>query len=98
MEKIEYFVELKDGWLWWIFFGVMDGCWRGVGGRELGGGCGGWNIFLGRGGDGVLVVVLDGRVWSRDVLVAGAATAAGRNSKNYHSYVFLSSECMISPI
>lgn len=34
-------------------------------------------------------------------LVAGAATAtatAGRNSKNYHSYVFLLSECMISPI
>lgn len=40
MEKIEYFVELKDGWLWWIFFGVMDGCWRGVGGREKGRGAG----------------------------------------------------------
>lgn len=36
MEKIEYFVELKDGWLWWIFLvGWMDGCWRGVGGREI---------------------------------------------------------------
>lgn len=51
----------------------MDGCWRGVGGREKRRGAG---------------------------LVAGAATAtAGRNSKNYHSYVFfILSECMISPI
>lgn len=30
MEKIEYFVELKDGWLWWIFFGVNG--WMDVGG------------------------------------------------------------------
>lgn len=46
----------------------MDGCWRGVGGREttwyrvLG-----WmEYFLERGREGVLVVVLDGRVWRRD--------------------------------
>lgn len=40
---------------------------------------------LERGRDGVVVVVLDDGVWSRDDLVATAATA-GRNSKNYHSY------------
>lgn len=79
-----------------FFVGVngMDvgGVW-GEGKKE--GCCGGW--FLERGRDGVLVVLLDGRVWSRDDLVAATATA-GRNSKNYHSYVFLLSECMISPI
>lgn len=67
MEKIEYFVELKDRWLWWIFFG---GEWMDVGGvwREgkRRGCCGGWNIVLERGRDGVLVVVLDDGVWSRD--------------------------------
>lgn len=58
------------GGFFWVW---MDGCWRGVGGREKGGGVG---------------------------LVAGAATTAtaGRNSKNYHSYVLLLSEYMISPI
>lgn len=69
MEKIEYFVELKIKavvdfcWCEW-----MDGCWRGVGGREIT-----WygvlwwmEFFLERGRDGVLVVVFDGRVWSRD--------------------------------
>lgn len=48
--------------------------------------------FLERGRDGVLVVVLDGRVWNRNVLVAGAATAtatAGRNSKNYRSLTII---------
>lgn len=32
MEKIEYFVELKIKAVV-DFFGVRDGCWRGVGGR-----------------------------------------------------------------
>lgn len=48
------------GGFFWVW---MDGCWRGVGGREIT-----WyrvlwwvECFLERGRDGVLVVVLDGR-------------------------------------
>lgn len=52
MEKIEYFVELKDGWLWGIFFGGMDvgGVW-GEGGKEgcCGAGLDGISFWKGEG-------------------------------------------------